>query len=167
MPSISDRCELLKAHIEGSSKTIMLPIDSIIEKTVAIAEQLSETDVSAPIKITEIEISLIDLKTNVLYIEIEQAIKNQLIEHIDNMKESASSTVDEIRHMVAAFNSVLGKIEIYTINLHRFLTKEKGNGIRLEFEEFLEKIENEIERIILIANDVHSKLGMSFVIELN
>jgi hypothetical protein len=163
IPGISDYCQRQSENSGGNPTTLVLPIDSVVEKTVAIAERLSETDVSAPIKITEVKISLIDLKTNVLYSQIEQTTKDQLITQIEDMKSSAALTIDEIHKMLASFNGALSKMEIYTKNLFRFLTnKADGNKIELQFETYLENIENEIERIIHNADDVHLKLGIPF-----
>ena len=67
IPLISNCCVILSQNNGGNSTTVILPIDSVVEKTVAIAERLSEVDVSAPIKIAEVKISLIDLKSNVLF----------------------------------------------------------------------------------------------------
>lgn len=135
IPIISEHCELLSANDKDSSRTVVLPIDSVIEKTVSIAERLSETDVSAPVKITEIG----------------QEIKNQIIEHIDNTRLSASWTA-EIRHMVASFNSLLAKLEIYIGDLHRILIKDIGKDVGLYFRDLLKTIEDEIERVIHIHN---------------
>jgi hypothetical protein len=163
IPGISDYCQLQSENSGGNPTTLVLPIDSVIEKTVAIAERLSETDVSAPIKITEVKISLIDLKTNVLYSQIEETTKDQLIKQIEDMKSSAALTIDEIHKMLASFNGALSKMAFYTNNLFRVLTnKADGNKIELQFETYLENIESEVERIIHNADDVHLKLGMPF-----
>ncbi len=163
IPGISDYCQQQSEKSGGNPTTLVLPIDSVVEKTVAMAERLSETDVSAPIKITEVKISLIDLKTNVLYSQIEQTTKDQLITQIEDMKSSAALTIDEIHKMLASFNGALAKMEIYTKNLFRVLTnKADGNKIELQFETYLENIENEIERIIHNGDDVHLKLGIHF-----
>ena len=163
---ISDFCTLISANGNGNSTAIVLPIDAVVEKTVSIAERLAETDVSLPIKITEIRIALIDLKTSVLYSRIEQEVKDQVLEYIDDMRNSAGTTADEIRRMIAAFNNVLPKIEIYIKDLYKSLIKNNGNEIGPKFKEFLRQIESEVERLIHIADDAHLHLRMYFVIEL-
>ncbi|UJR17018.1 hypothetical protein I4U23_003916 [Adineta vaga] len=65
---------------DNSSK-VTLPIDSFVDKTVQLAKRLSETDVSASIKLTEIKISLIDLKTNVLFSQFDENTQYQLVHY--------------------------------------------------------------------------------------
>ena len=165
LPGTSYYCTHYSTLNDGNSTMPSLPIHSVVEKTVELAERLSDADVSAPIKLTEIKIALIDLKTSVSFSHLDRNTKDQLLAQIDVITSSVGSTRNEIHKMLAVFNGVLKHLDIYTNNLYRLLTDEtEVTSSRSKFppqlKQYLENIEREIERTIKIASHVHSMLGM-------
>ncbi|CAF1303807.1 unnamed protein product, partial [Didymodactylos carnosus] len=159
---------------------IKLPsVPTFVEKSTELAERLSNIDVSAPNKLTQVRISLIDLKTQVIYSNIEAPSKQILKNNIEELKTSVESTAERIHKMLAAFTGTLSKLEIYTRYALTSLKDESlifttsssssssqseiatlnfENSIQSQFQHYVEKIENEVERVILLAEDVHSQL---------
>jgi hypothetical protein len=180
LPYISDHCELLSKTNDGNSTMVSLPVNSFLEKTVELAERLSDTDVSATVKLTEVKISLIDLKVNVMYSELNQLTKDQLQKQIGTIKDSVQSATNGMHKMLASFKSALTKMEIYTNNLFKHLTNTKyiasesqsktttfrQNEIQQQFVNYLEDIEKEIERVIFNAESVDSIFSMFFFVRL-
>jgi hypothetical protein len=162
----------------------MPSVPTFVEKTTELAERLSNVDVSAPNKLTEVKISLIDLKARISYSNIEQPTRQMLTGKIGELKTSVESTTDNIHRMLAGFGGTLSKLEIYTRYALTYLTDESstltsssssssntglviGNfeeKIQSQFQHYVEQIEKEINRIIHIAEDVHSQLRMFFLI---
>ena len=163
----------------------MPSVPTFVEKTTELAERLSNVDVSAPNKLTEVKISLIDLKARISYSNIEQPTRQMLTGKIGELKSSVESTTDNIHKMLAGFGGTLSKLEIYTRYALTYVTDEAstltslssssssntglviGNfeeKIQSQFQHYVEQIEKEINRIMHIAEDVHAQLRMFFVI---
>ncbi|CAF1629115.1 unnamed protein product, partial [Adineta ricciae] len=95
--------------------TIKIPsVSAFVEKTTDLAERLSSVDVNAPTKLTEVKISLIDLKARVVYSNLEQPTKQIIKEKIVELRTSVESTTDSIHKMLSGFGGTLSKLEIYT-----------------------------------------------------
>lgn len=157
-------------------------IPTFVEKTTEIADRLSNVDVSASNKLTEIKISLIDLKARVSYSNIQPATKQILTKKIGELKASVEITTENIHKMLAAFGGTLSKLEIYTRYALTYITDESSaltissssfstdtalaaisnfeNKLQSQFQHYLENIEKQINRIIHLAEDVHSQLRM-------
>ena len=70
--------------------------------------------------------------------------------------------------MLAIFNSALARLEIYTINLHKILTKKVDHDEILErFEAYLENIGTQVDRVIHSGNEVYGNLGKPFFLLTN
>ncbi len=162
----------------------MPSVPTFVEKTTELAERLSNVDISAPHKLTEVKISLIDLKSRVSNSNIEQPTKQILTEKIAELKTSVESTTDNIHTMLAGFGSTLSRLEIYTRYALTYFTDESltfttspssssntelvivdfENKIQSQFQHYVENVENQVNRIIHIAEDVHSQLRKFIVI---
>jgi len=162
----------------------MPSVPTFVEKTTELAERLSNVDISAPHKLTEVKISLIDLKSRVSNSNIEQPMKQILTEKIAELKTSVESTTDNIHTMLAGFGSTLSRLEIYTRYALTYFTDESltfttspssssntelvivdfENKIQSQFQHYVENVENQVNRIIHIAEDVHSQLRKFIVI---
>ncbi|CAF1680332.1 unnamed protein product, partial [Adineta ricciae] len=91
--------------------TIKIPsVSAFVEKTTDLAERLSSVDVSAPTKLTEVKISLIDLKARVVYSNLEQPTKQILKEKIVELRTSVESTTDSIHKMLSGFGGRVSKL---------------------------------------------------------
>ncbi|CAF1225922.1 unnamed protein product [Adineta steineri] len=141
-----------------------LPIDSFVDKTVQLAKRLSETDVSIPNDLTQVEKSLIDLRTSVLYSRMDQQEKNRFIRHITDIKDSVNLTTNITHKILASFVRALSKLEIFSSHLLRLLTNKKvkaddKNETESKFEEVLQHTKVEVDRITNNAEDVYRMLG--------
>ena len=163
---VSKFCEQTPGKIDGNRTTrAAAALDSILINSVSIAEQLSETDISVPIKIAEVKLSLIDLQTNIAFSQLDQTTKSELQGGIDEVKSSATSAISKVYRMLASFNGALAKIEIYTRSLFNILAKKTGSKeIPSELKAYLEHIESEVERIMRNAGDAHLNVGMSYLV---
>ena len=162
----------------------MPSVPTFVEKTTELAERLANVDISAPNKLTEVKISLIDLKARISHSNIEKATRQVLTEKVGELKVSVESTTDNIHKMLAGFGGTLSKLEIYTRYALTYITDESSTltttplsssntaltisnfeeKIQSQFQHYVENIEKQINRIIFIAEDVHSQLRMFIVI---
>ncbi|CAF4325205.1 unnamed protein product, partial [Adineta steineri] len=156
----------------------MQSVPAFVEKSIELAERLSDADVSAPHKLTEVKISLIDLRSRVSYSDIDEPTKKILKDNIAELKTSVQTTTENLHKMLASFGGTLSKLEIYTryaltffkdesLNFTTSLASSSNTGlviadfekrIQSQFQHYVENIEKKIEDIIRLAEDVHAQL---------
>lgn len=156
----------------GTQKAV--PADSFIKESITVAEQLVNTDVSMPVKITAMKLSLFELKKIVSFSELTQVEKDEIDKQIKEITNLAQLTVSEMYPMFAMFNSALKELTRYAENLHAHLINKRSIVSRLlsilkpvevaimskEFKDDLQAVEKKLEDVIYNTGQVNSKLGM-------
>ncbi|CAF1514043.1 unnamed protein product [Adineta steineri] len=179
--SILPFCKVSNPTLPPDPKNLLIKMQSVptfVEKSIELAERLSNADVSAPHKLTEVKISLIDLKSRVSYSDIDAPTKKILQDNIAELKTSVQATTENIHKMLASFGGTLSKLEIYTRYALTFFKDESlefatslssssntglvkasfENRIQSQIQHYVENIENKVDDIIRLAEDVHAQL---------
>jgi len=166
VPLISNYCTPLSESGSTNSIMVSLPVEPLVEKTVQLAEHLSETNVSMPIKLAIVKISLFDLKSSVKHSQIEENTKQKLSKQIGIIKDGIDDTTSKIHTMLATICGALTKMEIYTDSLTKHLLDQTGvtniqNQAEQHFQQYLVQIESQVDRVITNVESVQSMLSKS------
>ncbi|CAF1086904.1 unnamed protein product [Adineta ricciae] len=128
---IDDFC---KSNSDANGTGKQLPLQSRINESLSLAERLANTDISMNIKLSNVELSLSDLKGRIAFSDLDKTEKDQFYQMIEQIKDSAQTTKNGIRKMLITFNNALYGLATYAENLHKHLTNQRSIVSRLIFQ---------------------------------
>lgn len=90
------------------------PVSELAEKSASLADTLKNADVSAPMRFVQAKTSLIVLRNQVIYSDIDANVKEKLSEQMKELQQLVQLGADQLTIMLTSFGGTLDKLRIYT-----------------------------------------------------
>jgi hypothetical protein len=90
------------------------PVSKLAESSVSLADTLINADASAPMRFVQVKTSLIQLRAQVIYSDIEVNVRNELSEQMLELQRLVQTGSDQLTTMLASFGGAIDKLRIYT-----------------------------------------------------
>lgn len=90
------------------------PISKLAEQTTSLAEVLMNADVSAPMRLVQGKSSLIQIRSQVMYSDIDATVKLELTTQMRELEKLIQESADHLTSMLSSFGGTLDKLKIYT-----------------------------------------------------
>jgi hypothetical protein len=94
--------------------TSIPPISELAENSVSLADTLMSADVSAPMRVIQAKTSLIEIRSKIIYSDIDINVRNKLSEQTLELQQLAQIGADQLTIMLTSFGGTLDKLKIYT-----------------------------------------------------
>jgi len=109
--------------------TIVIPaVSELAEKSASLADVLTDTDVSAPMRLIQSKSSLIEIRSRIIYSDIDDSVRLVLGETLGELQKDIQICADHLTDMLASFGGTLDRLQIYT----RYLFDDVSKIIREE-----------------------------------
>jgi len=99
----------------GQLESISIPpVSKLAEKSASYAETLLNADVSAPMRLVQAKTSLIELRFQVIYSDIDINVREKLSEQMGELQQLVQTGADKLTIMLTSFGGTLDKLRMYT-----------------------------------------------------
>jgi hypothetical protein len=99
----------------GQLESISIPpVSKLAERSASYAETLLNADVSAPMRLVQAKTSLIELRFQVIYSDIDINVREKLSEQMGELQQLVQTGADKLTIMLTSFGGTLDKLRMYT-----------------------------------------------------
>lgn len=118
--------------VDGLELISVPPVGELAAHSTSLADTLMNADVSAPMRFVQAKTSLIQLRNQVIYSDIDIGVKEKLSEQMGELQRLIQTGADQLTSMLTSFGGTMDKLRIYTKFALDDLTKVINQGIARE-----------------------------------
>lgn len=107
------------------------PVSTLADHSASLANTLMNADVNAPMRFVQAKSSLIHLRNQVIYSDIDIGVREKLSEQMGELQQLIQTGADQLTIMLASFGGTLDKLRIYTQFALDDLSKVINHGINM------------------------------------